>query len=104
MTRRHRARTAQMPRSTETGASGRHATKIARAGATRHEPSAYERAAERAYAERRREMRCPDCRREEAGGSHCTSCLRPVHPDDWTNDTAKARAGRTAAAARRPRT
>ena len=110
----HRApAVARTPPSAKTGAPGRYATKSARAGTpggshpaatTKHEPTEYERAAERAYAGGRREQRCPDCGREEAGGGYCTGCHRPVHPDDWTNDTAKARAGRTAAAARRPRT
>jgi len=65
-------------------------------------PTGYEAAAARAYAEGRREQRCPNCGREEAGGSHCTAgpkstppCdYHPMHPDQWTNDTAQSRAGR----------
>jgi hypothetical protein len=60
----------------------------------------FEAAAARAYAEGRREQRCPDCGREEAGGSYCTACSRPMHPDDWTNDTAASRAGRANRASR----
>ena len=65
-------------------------------------PTGYEAAAARAYAEGRREQRCPNCGREEAGGSHCTAgpkstppCdYHPMHPDQWTNDTATGRAAR----------
>jgi hypothetical protein len=71
-----------------------------RAPAAKREPSSYEVAADRAYAAGRREQHCPDCDREEAGGGHCSGCFRPMHPDEWTNDTAKSRAGRTARAAR----
>ena len=57
--------------------------------------AAYEAAAARAYAEGRREQRCPNCGREEAGGSHCSAgplskppChFRPVHPDEWVAAT-----------------
>ena len=52
----------------------------------------FEACAARAYAEGRREQRCPDCGREEVGGSYCTACSRPMHPDDWTSDTATGRA------------
>jgi hypothetical protein len=41
-------------------------------------------AADRAYAEGRREQRCPGCGRTEAAGAYCTGCLRPVHPAAWT--------------------
>jgi len=106
---RHVARTARTPRHPESAVPRRHGTKTASAGrpggsapapSQPHEPSAFEVAAARAYTDGRREQRCPDCGREEAGGSHCSFCLRPVHPDEWTNDTAKSRAGRAANAAK----
>lgn len=44
----------------------------------------FEEAARRAYAEGRREQRCPSgCGVTEAGGSYCTACGRPMHPDGW---------------------
>lgn len=66
----------------------------------KHAPTAYEVAAARAFDEGRREQRCPACGREEAGGSHCSGCLRPMHPNHWTDDTARSRAARANRAAR----
>lgn len=53
--------------------------------------SAFEAAASRAYADGRREQRCPSCGREEAAGARCTAgplsrppChYRPTHPAEW---------------------
>lgn len=63
----------------------------------------FEDAAARAYREGRREQRCPDCGREEAGGAYCTGCLRPVHPDDWTAPERSPAQRDATAAARRSR-
>ena len=107
---RHHARVARTLQSPEVSVSGHHGTEIGRAAnagrsqpspAAAHEMTAYELAATRAYADGRRDQRCPACGREESGGSYCTGCYRPVHPDEWTNDTAASRSGRAAAAARR---
>ena len=112
MTPRRRAaesRLARTLRSAQTPASGHHGTKIATAAsaggsapvrAAERRSFAWEVAATRAYREGRREQRCPVCGREEAGGSYCTGCDTPVHPDAWTNDTAASRAGRANRAAR----
>ncbi len=35
-------------------------------------------------------QRCP-CGVTEAAGSYCTSCLRPMGPEDWGVDDRKAR-------------
>lgn len=62
---------------------------------------AFEDAAARAYAEGRREQRCPDCGREEAGGAYCTGCYRPVHPDEWHAPAGEVSEARREAARRR---
>lgn len=61
----------------------------------------FEAAAARAYAEGRREQRCPACGREEAGGSYCTGCCRRVHPDEWRAVSGRRADQRRAASAGR---
>jgi hypothetical protein len=66
----------------------------------KHALSPFEVAAARAAEDGRRDQRCPRCGREEAGGAYCTGCYRRVHPDEWTDDTARSRAARANMAAR----